>query len=746
MLKNVKLGVKMIGGFLIVALIIVVVGVVSWIGATQLNDAIDDIGNVRLPGIEALLETEIAIEEFLVAQRTLMSERLDRRARAAQLAEFEQSRAALYEHLERYRSLPLTAAEARLLAEFDAILVTWRGFNGEWLALSAEFDAMDILDPADLIANFQQFRGDHYQAEVRTANMLLLGEMFQGGDDATACNFGRWLGTFSTENDNLALLLGRMVRPHNQFHEAIGRARAAVVSGNTAEATRIFSEDMQQASRDLFDLFYQLIDVAETANAMRDRMTALTMGPIAAEARRGGAVLDQLIHLNEEIADTAVADANTLSTTVIMLIVVALIVGVAVAIILGVILTRAITRPVSQGVEFAKRIALGELDIELSIDQRDEIGVLAGALRDMLKSLQYKAHLVDQVAQGDLTIDVEVASEKDGLGKSLVMMVDSLNDVLGQVQTAVEQVAAGAGQVSSSSQDLSQGATESASSLEEISSSINEINGQSVQSANNATEASGLAKQAASDAESGQTQMGELRTAMGSISEASGDIKKVVKVIDDIAFQINLLALNANVEAARAGKYGKGFAVVAEEVRNLAVRAAEAVKETASMVDQSVSSIETGDALTERTAAQLENIVGGAVRVAQFLEEIAAATKEQSLAIEQITSGLAQVDQVTQSNTANAEESAAASEELSSQAQQLRAAIATFKLRNAGAVLPGGRTAALPAGVGIQAREQRAAGKQKALAGASRPQGGNGARTGRQAIVLDDDNESLDRF
>jgi methyl-accepting chemotaxis protein len=161
---------------------------------------------------------------------------------------------------------------------------------------------------------------------------------------------------------------------------------------------------------------------------------------------------------------------------------------------------------------------------------------------------------------------------------------------------------------------------------------------------------------------------------MEKINESSDEIKKVVKVIDDIAFQINLLALNANVEAARAGKYGKGFAVVADEVRNLAVRSAAAVKGTTEMVDETVRNIGIGNELAAATAQQLE--------------EMSIASKEQAEGVEQINSGLGQIDQVTQGNTASAEETASAAEELASQAQELRSILSRFKLSSSSPTSP----------------------------------------------------------
>jgi methyl-accepting chemotaxis protein len=291
--------------------------------------------------------------------------------------------------------------------------------------------------------------------------------------------------------------------------------------------------------------------------------------------------------------------------------------------------------------------------------------------------------VLSRLAEGDLTATMtgDYKGDFDVLKKSLVDSLDSINDILTQVNTAVEQVTAGSLQVSQASQSLSQGATEQASSLEQITSSITEVSGQTKQNTENAVQVNGLAKTARDDAEQGNKQMGDLVAAMSDINKSAEEIRKIVKAIDDISFQINLLALNANVEAARAGKYGKGFAVVAEEVRNLAVRSANSVKDTTKMVDEAIGNIERGNSLVDVTAKQLSSIVGGAAKVAALAEEVSTASKEQTQGLEQISMGLNQIDQVTQGNTASAEESASAAEELSSQSQQLKGMLGRFKLK-----------------------------------------------------------------
>jgi methyl-accepting chemotaxis protein len=365
--------------------------------------------------------------------------------------------------------------------------------------------------------------------------------------------------------------------------------------------------------------------------------------------------------------------------------------------------------------------------------------------------------LLDGMAAGDLSVEYlvsdgdedtrETKEKMDSLSTALNSSLDSINGILSQVSAAVDQVNAGSLQVSQASQALSQGATEQASSLEEITSSITEVSGQTRQNTENAVQVNGLASSAKENAEKGNLQMQDLVLAMNDINKSAEEISKIVKTIDDISFQINLLALNANVEAARAGKYGKGFAVVAEEVRNLAVRSADSVKETTRMVDEAIANITRGNSLVDVTAKQLASIVDGSAKVANLAEEVSTASREQALGLEQITTGLNQIDQVTQANTASAEESAAAAEELSSQAQQLRSMLARFRLKAVESKVSNAEVLQM---LKAELARQAAAGRPTSLAPGN---GGNGhsaqpvravkkagAASPAELISLDDDN------
>lgn len=317
-------------------------------------------------------------------------------------------------------------------------------------------------------------------------------------------------------------------------------------------------------------------------------------------------------------------------------------------------------------------------------------------LNAVVEPINEAADTLQKVAAKDLTARMSGSHEGDfaRVKDSLNIAAANLEDALSQVSLVADRVSAAAGQINGGSQSLSQGVSQQASSLEEVSSSLQEMATMTRQTASNAKEARGLSEASLAAVRSGVESMRLLSEAILKIKTSADATAKIVKTIDEIAFQTNLLALNAAVEAARAGDAGKGFAVVAEEVRNLAIRSAEAAKNTAGMIEESVKNAEAGVSFDAEAMKNLENINTQVNQVSTVMGEIAAAAEQQSLGVEQLYSAITKMNEVTQQNAASAEESASAAEELTAQSMEMKNMVNSFTLsRGASAAGSWGSTA-----------------------------------------------------
>lgn len=373
----------------------------------------------------------------------------------------------------------------------------------------------------------------------------------------------------------------------------------------------------------------------------------------------------------------------------ILLLVLAVVFSITMLYIVAKNLISAMVDPILEIQRAVQQLKVGDFNIDIKYNSKDEMGQLADDLRDACSKIHVvitdTGYLLEEMADGNFNVSSNTKNSYIGEFASLVdsmrRLRDQMDDTLSQIRTSAEQVRVGSEQLAGSAQDLAEGATNQAGAVEELTATIGNVANISEESAENAVMAANSAKAAAEDAKRSREEINQLTEAMERITATSNEIANIIAAIEDIASQTNLLSLNASIEAARAGEAGRGFAVVADQIGKLASDSAQSAVTTRELISKCLAEVEAGNGIVENTMDSFSTVLANMENFAGMASGAADASKMQADMLQQIEAGIDQITTVVQNNSATAEETSAVSEELSAQAINLEEMVGKFRLK-----------------------------------------------------------------
>jgi len=557
--KDLKIRTKLILGFSVVIIILLVIGLISYRGLNRVGAMLDGITSNELPAISALQKINESQTRLKMCERSLLIENYpDAGFRESLLKQQDAAWADIEKARKQYDAFKLNAEEE---AAWSASQTSWEAWKSAYLEITALFKERERLESQMVTNNSPELRNTHAD---------LVRQIFRKSSELRQM-------FFTAQGD-----VEKVVKISTDYTERLDKESAAVRS----------SED-----RLLFGFVI------------------------------GGVILALLISL---------------------------------------FVSAIISKPIMDIDIAAAKIAEGDLNTDIKLVSKDEVGNLADSFRKLLganKEIVEKAKLI---AQGDLTVAIRKRSENDELLAALAEMVQRLNEIVAHIMESAQNVASASSQFSATTIQIAEGANEQASSAEEVSSSIEEMNSTIQQNSENAIQTERIASSASQG-------MNDVSISSQKSLEATRQIAEKIKIINDIAEKTDILAINAAIEAARAGEHGKGFAVVAAEVRKLAETSQKAAVEINSLSSASLK-------VTEDAGTMMLKLIPEIQKTATLVQEIAAASKEQSSGADQIAYAIEQLSNVTQQNSAAAEEMSSTAEELASQAELLNETIGFFNV------------------------------------------------------------------
>ena len=524
-----------------------------------------------------------------------------------------------------------------------------------------------------------------FVVNIRYSNALKLNGFIQGD-----------IGYYTTYLNEERILIRDIITLADQ--KAIDAKKAELAEADTKIAFYFQEMYDKLESEEEMAIVQQMITDLENYHALRKEVIALDESGKAVEAFQllhgeAGEIAhnivseaERLLEMNVEMGNHVSSNLSSFSIITIIVICVLIVVAATTSMLFARYTALDIAKPLEKVQKAAKKLASGELDIEVHLLDKNEFGEMAESFNMAVSKFREYIECISwgltEIGGGDFTVqpDVEFHGDFVGIRDAIANIEHGLSFTMHQIDDGAEQVAMGAQQLAESAQTLAEGATSQAGAVEELTATIENVADSAESSAKKANEAYKSAQKFANVAEQSNQEMQLLTEAMERITTTSKEIESIIGEIEDIASQTNLLSLNASIEAARAGEAGRGFAVVADQIGKLAADSAQSAVNTKNLIVKSLQEINNGNDITARTTTALGEVIEGIRILADASQETSELSKEQAETMSQVRAGIEQIAEVVQNNSAAAQETSATSEELLAQSENLKAMVEQFKL------------------------------------------------------------------